>query len=86
MQRKGRYKACPSTLGKQPLKNFTIAITGDFGERRSFEQMRHWIQVNGGTLAYEISSDVTHLVCSKERFKKNVVMGTAYHTSRSVHP
>ncbi|CAD6575326.1 MAG: hypothetical protein ASARMPREDX12_001535 [Alectoria sarmentosa] len=74
MHKKGRYKAGPSIMNRQPLKGFIIAITGDFGERRSFEQMRHWTQVNGGTFAHDISSEVTHLVCSKERFKKNVIM------------
>lgn len=77
MQKGNRYKSSRSTVGKQPLKHFTIAITGDFGERRSAEQIRKWIHVNGGTVAYDISSEVTHLVCSKKHFKENVAMGTA---------
>ncbi|KAM0805679.1 hypothetical protein BDR22DRAFT_968894 [Usnea florida] len=61
-------------MGKQPLKRLTIAVTGDFGEQRSVEQMRRWIHVNGGTFAYDVSAEVTHLVCSKEHFKKSVTM------------
>ncbi|KAF6231217.1 hypothetical protein HO173_010549 [Letharia columbiana] len=61
-------------MGKQPLKRFTIAITGYFGEQRSSEQMRKWIHNNGGIFAYNVSPKITHLVCSKEDFKKNVAM------------
>ena len=65
-------------MGKQPLKHFTIAITGYFGEKRSMEQTRKWVQVNGGTVANDISPEVTHLVCSKKDFKKDVAMGTEH--------
>ena len=65
-------------MGKQPLKGFTIAITGYFGEQRSMEQIRKWINVNGGTVCHDVSSEVTHLVCSKKDFKKDVAMGTGH--------
>lgn len=77
MQKGSRYASCRSTVDKQPLKRFTIAITGYFGEQRSLEQIRKWIHVNGGTVAHDVSSQVTHLVCSKKHFKKDVAMGTA---------
>ena len=77
MPRGNRYKSSRITTGKQPLKRCTIAITGDFGEQRSTEQIRKWISVNGGVVAHEITPKVTHLVCSKEHFKKNVAMGMA---------
>lgn len=82
MQKRNRFKSCRSTMtmGRQPLKRFTIAVTGNFGEQRSSEQMRKWIHANGGTFASDISPDVTHLVSSKEHFKKNVAMGTTYET------
>ena len=63
-------------MGKQPLKYFTIAITGYFGEQRSMEQIRKWVHINGGTLAHDVTSEVTHLVCSKKDFKRDVAMGT----------
>ena len=69
-------------MGKQPLKRLTIAVTGDFGEQRSVEQMRKWIHVNGGKFAYDVSAEVTHLVCSKEHFKKSVTMGKTYSTTQ----
>ena len=55
---------------KNPFKKFTIALTGDFGSARSHEKMKDWIEVNGGTFAKQISSDVTHLVCSLDSWKK----------------
>lgn len=61
---------------KHPLKRFAIAITGDFGETRTHDKMRQWIEANGGTFAPKISAEVTHLVCSKEHYKKSVTMGT----------
>ena len=60
---------------KDPLKRFSIAVTGDFGQQRSHEKLRQWIQVNGGTFAREINQDVTHLICSKEDYSKDVAMG-----------
>ena len=61
---------------KHPLKSFVIAVTGDFGTDRSFEKIRQWIQVNGGVFSYDINAQVTHLVCSKEYFRKNRGLGT----------
>ena len=78
MPKTNGHKACQSAVGKQPLKKFTIAISGNFGEQRSIEQMKRWIQANGGTFAADISAEVTHLVCSKEHFKKSVATGMAY--------
>ena len=73
------HKSGHSAVGKQPLKRFTIAISGYFGEQRSAEQMRQWIHANGGTVASDISTEVTHLVCSKEHFKEDVAMGMISH-------
>ena len=78
MPKGNRYKSCRVTAGKQPLKNLTIAVTGHFGDQRSPQQIHQWIHANGAIVAHEISSNVTHLVCSKEHFKKNVAIGTAY--------
>ena len=60
---------------KDPLRNLIIAITGDFGERRGIDKMKQWIHFNDGRFATEISSQVTHLVCSKDHFKKRTMMG-----------
>ncbi|KAL8745143.1 MAG: hypothetical protein Q9190_002701 [Brigantiaea leucoxantha] len=60
---------------KSPMKKFTIAVTGDFGALRTHEKIRQWVENNGGTFALNISPDVTHLVCSKEHYKRSVTMG-----------
>lgn len=80
MAKTNMHKSCHTAVGKQPLKRFTIAISGYFGEQRSVEKMRQWIHANGGTVASDISTEVTHLVCSKEHFKKDVAMGMTYST------
>ena len=75
MPKGNRYKSSRTTMGKQPLKHFTIAISGYFGEQRSMEQIQKWIHVNGGTVAHDLSPEVTHCVCSKKDFIKDVAMG-----------
>ena len=60
---------------KYPLKQFTIAVTGDFGESRGHDKMKQWIIRNGGKFTINISPKVTHLICSKEHYKKAVMMG-----------
>lgn len=57
---------------KDSLEGFTIAVTGDFGPQRSHEKMQQWVEANGGTFAFNITPEVTHLICSREHFKKKV--------------
>ncbi|MCJ1425716.1 hypothetical protein MMC29_003616, partial [Sticta canariensis] len=59
---------------KDPLKRFTIAVTGDFGPQRSHEKIRQWVEANGGTFASNITPKVTHLICSRQHFKRSVTM------------
>lgn len=60
---------------KVPLTGFTIAVTGDFGPQRSREKIRQWVEANGGTFTFNITPGVTHLICSREHFKRGVAMG-----------
>ena len=71
---------------KQPFKKFTIAVTGDFGANRGHDQMKNWITRNGGRFTTEISSGVTHLICSKEQYKKDVLMGKKHHYDCAFFP
>ena len=57
------------------MQRFTIAVTGDFGPKRTHEKMRQWVEKNGGTFAKDVSKNVTHLVCSKDHYKRNTPMG-----------
>ena len=60
---------------KEPLTNCIIAITGDFGATRSITALKKWIEVNGGKVAKAVSSKTTHLICSKENWKRQVSTG-----------
>ncbi|KAL8836343.1 MAG: hypothetical protein Q9170_002957 [Blastenia crenularia] len=62
---------------KFPLAGLTIAATGDFGSRRTHENLKRWIEKNGGQWATKISPEVTHLVCTKEDYLNKTPMGNA---------
>ena len=62
---------------KDPMQRFTIAVTGDFGHKRTHDKMRQWVQKNGGTWSKDINNNVTHLICSKEQFKRKTPMGSS---------
>ena len=62
------------------MQGCTVAVTGDFGLARSHEKMKQWVDRNGGTFSKDITKSVTHLVCSKEEWKRNAPMGISVHT------
>ncbi|KAH7132232.1 hypothetical protein B0J11DRAFT_565764 [Dendryphion nanum] len=49
------------------LKNLVITVSGDVGPRP--EQLRKWVEVNGGQWVPRIVKGATHLICSKEHWK-----------------
>ncbi|KAK5172453.1 hypothetical protein LTR04_003951 [Oleoguttula sp. CCFEE 6159] len=57
---------------KDPLKKDKIAITGDFGSARTPDAIKRWIELNGGTYTTSITSDTSHLICSKAHWGKQV--------------
>lgn len=63
---------------KYPLQHLTIAVTGDFGKARPHDRMKQWTEHNGGKFVREISRKVTHLVCSKEDYKKESALGISH--------
>jgi hypothetical protein len=60
---------------KDPLDNFVIALTGNFD---AGDKIRSWVQNNGGKWATSITKDTTHLICSKEHFKKDMALGKSF--------
>ncbi|KAL8968940.1 MAG: hypothetical protein Q9197_004600 [Variospora fuerteventurae] len=58
-----------------PLAGLTIAVTGDFGPRRTHETLKRWVEKNGGHWATKISKDVTHLISTKEDYRNKAPMG-----------
>ncbi|TKA75357.1 hypothetical protein B0A49_03328 [Cryomyces minteri] len=57
---------------KDPLKKDKIAISGDFGSARTSDAIKRWIELNGGTYTTSVTSDTTHLICSKAHWGKQV--------------
>lgn len=66
---------------KDPLVKLNIVISGDFGEKRSHENLKRWIENNGGKVTSINSTTVTHLICSKEHWKMQHPMGTPSYLS-----
>jgi hypothetical protein len=60
---------------KNPFKGFTVATTGDFGKQRTSEQIKRWVEANGGRYVTKIDENVTHLICSAEHWKSQSSMG-----------
>ncbi|KAF2102650.1 hypothetical protein NA57DRAFT_71639 [Rhizodiscina lignyota] len=54
------------------LKNYIIAATGDFGQARSHDNLRRWVEANGGKWASTVTKLVTHLIVSKDHWKRQV--------------
>ncbi|KAF2865165.1 hypothetical protein BDV95DRAFT_263607 [Massariosphaeria phaeospora] len=54
------------------LKKLIITASGDVGPGRGNEQIRKWVDANGGKWVSKIQKGVTHLICSKENWKKEV--------------
>jgi hypothetical protein len=47
-----------------------LCHTNDFPPPQN-EGIKRWVENNGGTFQQQISSDTTHLVCSKTAWKRN---------------
>jgi hypothetical protein len=53
-----------------PLKNLIITSTGDLPHKPS--QLQKWVEANGGRWVPKPTKGLTHLLCSKEHFRKSV--------------
>ena len=68
---------------KTPLKRLVIAVTGDFGNQRTYPKIKHWVEESGGKFATNITPNVTHLICSLEHYKRSSPMGKPPHFGRA---
>ena len=66
---------------KNVLKNHVIATSGDFGENITLENLRRWIELNGGQWTGTVTDEVTHLVCSTAHWKRRVGAGSSSRTT-----
>ncbi|KAF2122637.1 hypothetical protein BDV96DRAFT_639212 [Lophiotrema nucula] len=54
------------------LKKLVVSATGEFGSGKSHDQLKKWVDANGGKWCPKVSQGITHLICSKENWKKQV--------------
>lgn len=70
------------------LKGLVIASIGDIkdssGKSISSEQLKKWIVNNKGRWTPEVSKDTTHLICSKDAYKKDHKSGMSHARGRMV--
>ena len=45
-----------------------VCLSGDFGPKA--EKVRQWVEANGGRLSKHVDTDVTHLITTKDAFRK----------------
>lgn len=59
------------------LKNLIISAVGDVapGSGKDYSQLRKWVEANGGRWMPRVMKGITHLICSKEAWKKDVEQG-----------
>ncbi|PVH93742.1 hypothetical protein DM02DRAFT_732938 [Periconia macrospinosa] len=53
------------------LKGLVITATGDLGPGKGPDQLRKWVDANGGRWVPRVQKGITHLVTEKEAWKKN---------------
>ena len=65
-------RASRSQKKKGVFKNLTIAATGDFGPQKTHEDIKRWVENNGGTFATTVDSRTTHLIATSQHYKRKV--------------
>lgn len=50
-----------------------MCLAGDFGVKA--EKVRQWVEANGGRLSKHVDRNVTHLITTKDAFRKRVAYG-----------
>ncbi|KAL8995715.1 MAG: hypothetical protein Q9169_004609 [Polycauliona sp. 2 TL-2023] len=59
-------------MGRYLFQGLNVATVGDFGPLRSPLILQQWIERRGGFWSKNITHLTTHLICSKDAFKRNV--------------
>jgi hypothetical protein len=57
------------------LKNLVITAIGALGPSRGNEQLKRWVEANGGRWQPRVTKGITHVICSKDAWKKNIDAG-----------
>ncbi|KAI9694623.1 MAG: hypothetical protein M1822_000239 [Bathelium mastoideum] len=56
------------------FRNLTVATTGDLGPSNPPEKVRGWVEHNGGTFTSTVDEHTTHLIASKDHWKRKSSM------------
>ena len=65
-------------MGGQLFSGLVIAAAGDFGPLRSHLVLQQWVEKRGGFWSNRITYQTTHLLCTKEAFRRKVKMGKSF--------
>jgi hypothetical protein len=57
------------------LKNLVITAIGDLGPGNGNEHLKRWVEANGGRWEPRVTKGITHVICSKDAWKKNIDAG-----------
>jgi hypothetical protein len=66
-------KAKGTGKGNKLKKVHLCCYTSDFTQDKA-ENIKRWVEANGGVYSKAINEYATHLICSEKSFKKNVEM------------
>ncbi|PGH13542.1 hypothetical protein AJ80_06292 [Polytolypa hystricis UAMH7299] len=62
-------------MGYNTFKNIHVCLVGDFGAHG--DKVKQWTEANGGKYSKAFNGDVTHLIATKEAFRKSLTVKEA---------
>lgn len=63
---------------RQIFKNKVIAAAGPLPGQLTVQNLQQWTKIRKGRFSTKIDDHVTHLLCSREQFRKDVPKGLSY--------
>ncbi|KAG5937492.1 hypothetical protein E4U53_008183, partial [Claviceps sorghi] len=59
-------------MTSRKFKHMVIAIAGPPPEGLTVDKVKHWTEIRKGRFALDFDEDVTHLLCTREQFRRRV--------------
>lgn len=63
---------------RQIFKNKVIAAAGPLPGQLTVQKLQQWTEMRKGKFTTTIDEHVTHLLCSRDQFRKDVPKGQSY--------
>jgi hypothetical protein len=63
---------------RQIFKNKVIAAAGPLPGQLTVQNLQQWTKIRQGKFLTKIDDHVTHLLCSREQYQKDVPKGPSY--------